>query len=281
MNTSDFDALAKQVYINLDVINHHLGEAKTDSKLLTKTADSENLLESLLTLAKELKSPPDIASQNAVDLAKRPSEEEIDTLFDVLRSRPTAANGKHQRQGSFKKNTPSPLQQSRLLNETNLLGNTTTSLTNSCSDLTNSINKTQLKQPTIDVEAAVGRLRRAAELLGTISSEQIQSVDLSQIRQRCQTEWKARMRACRNVEQLLNDTLHETDRSGTNVVKKEPLVGTALVKSIQQLQTKLHLAVFIKEQEAPPDLTKTLSKAALPLSECIDSIEETLRQQKL
>uniref|UniRef100_A0A182RY43 Uncharacterized protein n=1 Tax=Anopheles funestus TaxID=62324 RepID=A0A182RY43_ANOFN len=285
MTPSDFDFVAKHVYINLEHVNRYLGKAKIASKFLSNGNNADDLPETLLTIAKE--GVPEPASAAKVfDLLERPSEEEIDTLFDTIRSRPSSANSsnKNQRHGSFKKTTAAPLQQSRLLNETNLISNLITSLGTSCPDLTGSANKSTpapFKQPAIDVEALVNKLRQSINVLGSIENERIENIDLPQIRQQFQREWASDMKACRNVEALLDEFKQQTDKNGSVAIKKEPLISSELVKSMKQLQTKLHYAVSIRNAEVLPDMTKTLSKEVFPLSQCFDTIDETIRQKQL
>ncbi|XP_050080839.1 uncharacterized protein LOC126568412 [Anopheles maculipalpis] len=280
MTPADFDSVAKHVYINLEHINRYLGKAKIASKFHTT---SDELPATLLALTKE--DIPEVPVK-AFDPLERPSEEEIDTLFDTIRSRSsqtsngTGANKQTQRHGSFKKTTAAPLQQSRLLNDTNLIANSTSSLTGSCSDMTALVNKSS-KQPAIDVELLVDRLRQSIAALGAIENGKIECIDLAQMRQQFRREWAANLRACRNVEALLDEFKQQTESNGSVTMKKEPLISSELVKSMKQLQTKLHYAISIKKADVLPDMTKTLSKDVFPLSECLDTIDETIREKQL
>uniref|UniRef100_A0A182MF95 Uncharacterized protein n=1 Tax=Anopheles culicifacies TaxID=139723 RepID=A0A182MF95_9DIPT len=286
MTPADFDFVAKHVYINLEHINRYLAKAKIASKFLSTGTNYDDLPGTLLAITKEDVSESTNAAQ-VFDLLERPSEEEIDTLFETIRSRPASANGsnnKTQRHGSFKKAPAAPLQQSRLLNETNLISSSITTLGNSCSDLTGSVNKSNIpppKQPTFDVEALVNKLRHTIKELDSIENGKIENVDLTQIRQQFRREWASTMKACRNVEALLDEFKQQTESNGSVVIKKEPLISSELVKSMKQLQTKLHYAVSIKKAEVLPDMTKTLSKEVFPLSECLDTIDESIRQKQL
>ncbi|XP_035893546.1 uncharacterized protein LOC118503888 [Anopheles stephensi] len=282
MTPADFDSVAKHVYINQEHINRYLGKAKIASKFHNT---SEDLPGTLLGLTKE--AVPEVAAK-VFDVLERPSEEEIDTLFDTIRSRSStnssSANKQTQRHGSFKKTTAAPLQQSRLLNETNLIANQTTSLTGSCSDMTALVNKSSVlpsKQPSVDVDALVDRFRQSIKALDSIENGQIEVIDLAQIRQQFRREWASNLKACRNVEALLDEFKQQTESNGSVTVKREPLISSELVKSMKQLQTKLHYAVSIKKADVLPDMTKTLSKDVFPLSECLDTIDETIRQKQL
>uniref|UniRef100_A0A182SIY2 Uncharacterized protein n=1 Tax=Anopheles maculatus TaxID=74869 RepID=A0A182SIY2_9DIPT len=286
MTPADFDSVAKHVYINVEHINRYLGKAKIASKFHTNGPNCNDLPGTLLGLTEE--DVPD-AAVKVFDLHERPSEEEIDTLFDTIRSRSSNSgsnnnNKQAQRHGSFKKTTAAPLQQSRLLNETNLIANSTTSLTGSCPDMTALVNKSSVppsKQPSIDVQALVDRFRQSISALGAIENGTIECVDLAQIRQQFRREWASTLKACRNVEALLDEFKQQTESNGSVTVKKEPLISSELVKSMKQLQTKLHYAVTIKKADVLPDMTKTLSKDVFPLSECLDTIDETIRQKQL
>ncbi|XP_052889874.1 uncharacterized protein LOC128298172 [Anopheles moucheti] len=285
MTPADFDYVAKHVYINLEHINRYLGKAKIASKFLSNGTNADDLPETLLAITKE-DVPESTSVAKVFDLLERPSEEEIDTLFETIRSRPSGANGsnKNQRHGSFKKATAAPLQQSRLLNETNLITNSLTSLGSSYTDLTGTVIKSTVppsKQSAIDVEALVDKFRQTISMLGSIENGTIENIDLAQIRQQFRREWASIMKACRNVEALLDDFRQQTEKNGSVAIKKEPLIGSELVKSMKQLQTKLHYAVSIKKAEVLPDMTKTLSKEVFPLSECLDTIDETIRQKQL
>ncbi|XP_053660035.1 uncharacterized protein LOC128709076 [Anopheles marshallii] len=285
MTPADFDFVAKHVYINLEHINRYLGKAKIASKFLSDGTNADDLPETLLSITKEdVPEPTSVAK--VFDLLERPSEEEIDTLFETIRSRPSGANGsnKNQRHGSFKKATAGPLQQSRLLNETNLITNSLTSLGSSYTDLTGAVNKSTVpppKQPTIDVEALVAKFRQTISMLDSIENGKIENIDLSQIRQQFRREWASTMKACRNVEALLDEFRQQSEKNGSVTIKKEPLISSELVKSMKQFQTKLHYAVSIKKAEVLPDMTKTLNKEVFPLSECLDTIDETIRQKQL
>uniref|UniRef100_A0A8W7PBM5 Uncharacterized protein n=1 Tax=Anopheles coluzzii TaxID=1518534 RepID=A0A8W7PBM5_ANOCL len=296
MNPADFDIVAKHVYTNVDRINRYLGQAKIGSKFLpngTTPDPTDDLPGALLALSKE-ETAEQVKTANGFDPLERPNEDEIDTLFDAIRSRPSSGtnsnsttttnnnNAKAQRQGSCKKATgAAPLQQSRILNETNLIANTTTNANGSCSDLTGLINKTA-KQPPIDVEALVEKLRQAIDLLGTIENSEITTVDLAQIRNQFRREWSSSVKACRNVDAWVEDFKRQSEGShGSATVKKEPLITSELVKSMKQLQTKLHYALSVRKAEVLPDLTKTLSKEVFPLSEYLDMIDETIRQKQL
>uniref|UniRef100_A0A182QPI9 Uncharacterized protein n=1 Tax=Anopheles farauti TaxID=69004 RepID=A0A182QPI9_9DIPT len=277
MTPADFHIVAKEVYINLAHINRYLGKAKISSKLLPTDTSSIDLPGALLALAKETDTKITIESNNT-DSAERPSAEDIDTLFDTIRTRSSTTgsnNNKQHRQGSVKKTAPTPLQQSRLLNETNLLSNTNVpALTNSCSDLT--------KQSAIDEDALVDRLRQAICMLGSIENGNILSIDLGVLHQQFRREWSSIAKACRNVESLLEKfQKQKAEDDGPNTVKKEPLIGIELVNAMKQLQTKLHYTVLVKKSEVMPDLTKTLSHEVFPLSECLDMIDETISQKQL
>uniref|UniRef100_A0A182W282 Uncharacterized protein n=1 Tax=Anopheles minimus TaxID=112268 RepID=A0A182W282_9DIPT len=275
MTPADFDFVAKHVYINLEHINRYLGKAKIASKFLSTGTNYDDLPDTLLTLTKEDIPEPTNAAQ-VFDLLERPSEEEIDALFETIRSRPATVNGgnKNQRHGSFKKVSAAPLQQSRLLNETNLIASSITTLGNSCSDLSGSANKTTVpppKQSAIDVEALVDKLRHTIKVLGSIDNGKIENIDLAQIRQQYRREWASTMKACRNVEALLDEFKQQTECNGSVVTEKQPLICREL---------KLHYAVSIKKAEVLPVMTKTLNKEVFPLSECLDTIDESIRQKQ-
>uniref|UniRef100_A0A182NPU5 Uncharacterized protein n=1 Tax=Anopheles dirus TaxID=7168 RepID=A0A182NPU5_9DIPT len=276
MTPVDFQVVAKEVYKNLDHINRYLGKAKIASKFLPNgTSSSADLPGALLALAKENDTDTTNGATGS-DPAERPSEQEIDTLFDTIRSRSATAatNNKHHRQGSVKKTATAPLQQSRLLNETNLLANSTSVLTSSCADLT--------KYAAIDVDALVDRLRQAIGVLGSIENSQILSVDVVELHQRFRREWTSIVKTCRNVETLLDEFQQQAKGNGPNgTARKEPLISIEMVNAMKQLQTKLHHAVLVKKSEVLPDLTKTLSKEVFPLSECLDMIDETISQKQL
>uniref|UniRef100_A0A182PLZ5 Uncharacterized protein n=1 Tax=Anopheles epiroticus TaxID=199890 RepID=A0A182PLZ5_9DIPT len=277
MNPDDFDSVGKFVCRNVDQINHHLGKAKLDSKFLSnKDAGAEDLPAALLALAKE-QELEQTSETKENDPMERPSEEEIDALFEVIRSRPTAnSSNKCQRQGSFKKTAAAV---------TAAIANKTTASFGSSSDLTLLINKSSVppvKQPPVDVDAMVAKLRQSIDLLGTVENGEIEAVDLAAVRQQFRREWAGIGKACRNVEALLEEFKQQTEGNGGAAgVKKEPIISNELVKSMKQLQIKLHYAVSLKKAEILPDITKTLNKEVLPLSPYIDMIDETIRQMQL
>ncbi|XP_058118459.1 uncharacterized protein LOC131287928 [Anopheles ziemanni] len=280
MNPQEFDSIARNVYKNLDQINSILNKAKFISKFHTNTG-STDLPGELLALTKEEEVCSN-KSANDSDSLERPCVEDIDTLFDTIRSHTASASKAPQRQGSFKKTTGIPLQQSRILNETNLLANGTM-MTGSSSDLTSISTKSMIhtKHPPVDVEALVSRFRETIGSLTMIENRNIERIDLAQNRQRFLNEWASIEKNCRNVQALLDDCKLQLDSQGKGAVKQEPLISNDFIKSMKQLQSILHYMVYIKKTENLPDLSKTLSKEVFPLSECLDAVEETIRQKQL
>ncbi|KFB49904.1 AGAP012017-PA-like protein [Anopheles sinensis] len=281
MNPQDFDKIAKNVYKNLDQINSILNKAKFISKFHTNDAGTD-LPGVLLALTKE----EEVSSNKSVndsDSLERPCVEDIDTLFDTIRSHTASASKAPQRQGSFKKTTGVPLQQSRILNETNLLANGTMMMTGSSSDLTSISTKSVIhtKHPPVDVETLASRFRETIRSLTMIENRNIERIDLAQNRKRFLSEWASIEKNCRNVEALLDDCKQQLDSQGKGTVKQEPLISNDFIKSMKQLQSILHYMVYIKKTENLPDLSKTLSKEVFPLSECLDAVEETIRQKQL
>uniref|UniRef100_A0A182J5V2 Uncharacterized protein n=1 Tax=Anopheles atroparvus TaxID=41427 RepID=A0A182J5V2_ANOAO len=278
MNPQDFDIIGKHVYENVHHINHILGKAKFSSKFSSNDANAD-LPGVLLALAKEEELR---FSKDANLLDPRPCEEEIDTLFETIRSNSTTASKVPQRQGSFKKTAGIPLQQSRILNETNLVPNGTM-ISGSCSDLSalGSKASTHSKQPPVDVEALVRRFRETIDSLAKVENRKILSVDLTESRQHFRSEWTSIEKTCRNVEAMLDKCKQQLESNAEGAIKQEPIISSDLIKSLKKLQTNLHYTAYIQKAENLPDLSRTLSKEVFPLSEYLDSIDETIRQKQL
>ncbi|XP_050095075.1 uncharacterized protein LOC126577462 [Anopheles aquasalis] len=278
MDSQEYDKLARQIVKQLEQINQCLGEAsKKRSKLQpghsNSTINYEDITGPILALANEIETAfsaqPTQADQRPPDT---PTEEDIDSFLDAVRSRPSG--NRAQRQGSLKRTT-FPLQQSRILNENNV-----TVLGKTCSDISTIASKTIIpKPPPVDVPAMMERLRQAIALQAKIeATAPICEIDLPEIHQHYRERWLEVGKVCQDISTLFSDFKAQVHSASGNGPKQPTIVRDELVDCMQRLQSTMNQVCFIKRVENQPDLTTTVSKEAFPLSECLESMDEKIRQ---
>ncbi|XP_052860878.1 uncharacterized protein LOC128267953 [Anopheles cruzii] len=279
MQTQEFDSLAKEIVGNI-VINRYLGkEARVCTKLRSSSspADDNDLPATLLALAKEEQNWP--LQSTSSDPVDRPSEEDIDDFFCTIRARPSTFRS--QRQGSLKRNAASLHQSVRVLTEHNPAAIANVSTSSSCSDVSSVGSKSvssKLSSP-VDVEALVVRFRQAISTLEQIDNAPFEEIDLTEVHHFYRQEWSTVVKTFRKVDNLLmqfqQQVEAERDPSYQPIIKKE------LIDSMERLQSKLHDVCYIRSVENLPHLKTTVSKEVFALSECLDVIDETIRQKHL
>ncbi|ETN62392.1 hypothetical protein AND_005910 [Anopheles darlingi] len=281
MDSQEYDKLARQIVTQLEQINQYLAEAgKKRSKLQPghSNSNSEDIPASILALANEIETVPPVqpapTDQRPPDT---PVEEEIDSFLDAIRSRPSG--NRAQRQGSLKRTMP--LQQSRFLNENNV--SNVTMLGKSCSDISTIASKTIIpKPPPVDVGAMIERLRQAIELQGKIETiVPFEEIDLSEIYQLHRERWLEVGKIYQNISNDLSEFKAQVHSTSGDVSNQPAIIRDELVDCMKRMQSTLNQVCFIKRVENQPDLTTTVCREAFPLSECLESMDEKIRQYHL
>ncbi|XP_035785966.1 uncharacterized protein LOC118463480 [Anopheles albimanus] len=284
MDSQEYDKLARQIVKQLEQINQCLGEAgKKRSKLQpghsNSTSNCEDIPGTILELANEMESfscaQPGQPEQRPPDA---PVEEKIDSFLDAIRSRPSG--NRAQRQGSLKRTTI-PLQQSRILNENNV--SNVTVLGKTCSDISTIASKTITpKAPPVDLPAMVERLRQAIALQAEIEKiVPIEEIDLPEILQLHRERWLEVGKVYQNISALLTEFKAQVHSTSGDVPKQPAIIRDELVDCMKRMQSTLNQVCFIKRVENQPDLMTTVSREAFPLSECLESMDEKIRQYHL
>uniref|UniRef100_A0A1Q3G0U1 Uncharacterized protein n=1 Tax=Culex tarsalis TaxID=7177 RepID=A0A1Q3G0U1_CULTA len=256
----DLNQLSANIITNLDKINRILGTGRLESKLL-KNVD---LPDRLLRLSQQDWTPcSDIRTTNPAD---RLSAEDVDALFAKIRHRSAPAKK------TLKKAIP--LQQSRIMNETNLVSSQSGSFT----DLSDS----GKAKPAIDVEALVKSLRQSAQYLGEIENRTLEPIDFERVERYSKREGAKLRDGVRDVEMMLQDLEKyvNSERLGDGEDRKE-LMRESLVGKLRELSETMSQVIFIKNNEYIPDMSKALVLDSFPLAECLDDVNENIRQKKL
>ncbi|KAL1399643.1 hypothetical protein pipiens_008046 [Culex pipiens pipiens] len=260
----DLNQLSTNIITNLDKINRILGTGRLESKLLKNV----NLPDRLLRLSQQDWTP--CSDARTTSPADRLSTEDVDALFAKIRHRSAPPK---KTTAPLKKAIP--LQQSRILNETNLVS----SQSGSFSDLSESSGKAK---PAIDVEALVSSLRKSAQSLGEIENRTLEPVDFERVERYSKREGAKLRDGVRDVEMMVVDLEKyvNSERVGDEEDRKE-LMRETLVGKLRELSETMSQVIFIKNNEYIPDMSKTLVLDSFPLAECLDDVNENIRQKKL
>ncbi|XP_055627241.1 uncharacterized protein LOC129769178 [Toxorhynchites rutilus septentrionalis] len=262
----DLNRLSANIIANLDHINRILASGRLESKLL----DNLDLPDRLLKLSQQEWTPS--SDLQSIDHADRLSVEDVDHIFNRIRHRPTGGS-RHNRNLSQKK--PIPLQQSRILNETNLANSQSGSLT----DLSDSGKQQPIKS--IDVEFLVKSLKQSAEALGQIENRIIEPMDFQRIERIHSRESSKICDRINDIDAMIQDLGKYVDSERNDDGKTKNLMSDELVSKLRNLSATLSQVIFIKQNEYIPDMSDFLVQSASPLAECLDDINENIRQNKL
>lgn len=259
----DLNILAANIASNLDKINSILGNGRLDSKLLTNS----NLPDRLLALSQQDWVPRSDA--RVVGYSNRLQAEDVDAIFSKIRQR--SSNARQIRNQPVKKALP--LQQSRLLNETNLVNSQYGSLTD--------LSDTASKLKTIDVEALVSCLKQSADALGCIENRPLQQIDFERVDRFNKRECSKIRETIRQIEMMVQDFSKFVASERSSEDKEKELLSERLVVLLRDLSETMSQVIFIKTNEYVPDMSKSLVLDSFPLAECLDDVNENIRQKKL
>lgn len=255
----DLNLLSENIIKNLDQINSILVGGKLESQLSCDLPDRF----SQLVQSEWIPS----SDANTVEPSNRLSVEDVDQLFDKIHRRHTT--GSRHKNVSHKKAIP--LQQSRILNETNLVNSPSGSLTD-LSDIA--------KLKSIDVDGLVRSLKQSAEMLSKIDSQCIEPIHVDRI-QRIYRRNCARIRDCiQDIDTMIQDFERYVTSEQKNDENKG-LFTENLVAKLGDLSETMSQVIFIKSNEYIPDLDTSNSLDDFPLAECLDSVIENIQQKKL
>ncbi|XP_058067312.1 uncharacterized protein LOC131216756 [Anopheles bellator] len=278
MQTQEFDTLAKEIIGQQDHINRYLGKAARVCTKLRSPTEDDDLPGTLLALAKEEQNwPQQFPSSDSVD---RPREEDIDNFFSAIRARPTTVRS--QRQGSLKKSAAS-LHQSRVLTEHNPAVVANTSTSSSCSNVSTVGSKSMSAKHSspVDLEALVVRFRQAISTLEQIDNAPFEEIDLTEVHHFYRQEWSTVVKSFEQVDNLLIQFQQQVEAERRRDRSYQPIIKKELIESMERVQSTLHDVCYVKSVENLPDLKTTVSEEAFALSECLDVIDETIRQKHL
>lgn len=216
----DLNRLSANIIADLERINRILGSGRLESKLLVNL----DLPDRLLKLSQQEWAPT--SDIHTTDHSDRLTVEDVDNIFNKIRHRPTGG-ARHNRIPSHKK--PIPLQQSRILNETNLANSPSGSLT----DLSDSGKQQAVKS--IDVEFLVKSLKQSAEALGQIENRIIEPLDFDRI-ERIQSREGSKIRdSIKCIDVMIQDLEKYVASEQCDDGKSKDLVSDKLVNKLRDL----------------------------------------------
>ncbi|KXJ73682.1 hypothetical protein RP20_CCG015262 [Aedes albopictus] len=263
----DLNHLSGSIIDNLDKFNRILKSASLESKLLT----DPDLPDRLLKLSQQEWTPT--SDPRSADPSDRLTADDLDAIFSKIRHRPaggTSSRGVN-RVPSQKKAVP--LQQSRILNETNLASSPSGSLT----DLSDSGGSKRI----IDVEALVKSLKHSIQAMGQIENRPLEAMDFERVERYNRRECVKVRDAIRDVELMVQDLeRYVASVRGDDGDRKE-LVSEILVSRLRDLSETMSQVIFIKNNEYIPDMNQWTALGSFPLAECLDDVNENIRRKKL
>ncbi|XP_055530787.1 uncharacterized protein LOC129721807 [Wyeomyia smithii] len=262
----DLNILSANIMTNLDKINAILSSGRIESKLLTNS----DLPDRLLALSQQEWTPTSDA--RLVDCNDRLQAEDVDAIFNKIRQRSSAVGSSRQNRSKPSKGTV-PLQQSRILNETNLVNSQSGSLT----DLSDNAGKLKI----IDVEALVQSLKQSADALGCIENRSLKRIDFERVERFNKRECAKIRDTVQQIDIMVQDfEKFVTSEQNFDNEKKE-LLSEQIVWLLKDLSETMTQVIFIKNNEYIPDISKSFVMDSFPLAECLDDVNENIRQKKL
>lgn len=208
----DLNKLSGKIIEHLDRINRILSYGRLESKLLS----NPDIPDRLLKLSQQEWAPrSDIRS---TDSSNRLSVDDLDSLFNKIRHRPAGGSTRLNRANSQKKAIP--LQQSRILNETNLASSPSGSMT----DLSDS---GRAGGKSFDVEALVKSLKQSVQALSLIENRTIKPIDFDRVERYNRREFAKVKDTVRDVETMVQDlekyvtSVRPGDQERTELVNEE------------------------------------------------------------
>ncbi|XP_055597918.1 uncharacterized protein LOC129747642 isoform X2 [Uranotaenia lowii] len=268
----DLNQLSNAIIASIERTNNILASGRLESKLL----QNADLPDRLLKLTRQDYLPG--KEVRTIDPSSRLTVEDVDNLFTKIRQRSGPTAGRLARTATLKKSTV-PLQQSRILNETNLVGSQSGSLT----DLSDSGKQTSTVAAikNIDVETLVRSLKQSAEALGQIENRTLEPIDFERVDRYNRRECLKVRDTLRDVDTMIEDLEKYINSEQCSDEGKKELISTNLVEKLRELSEVMSQVLFIKNNEYVPDMSKTLLVETFPLAECLDDVGENIRQKKL
>lgn len=215
MDSQEYDKLAREIVKQLEQINRCLEEAaKKRSKLQPGHSDNtsnicDDIPGTILALANEMETVPSVqpvppADQRSPD---PPTEEDIDSFLDAVRSRPSG--NRAQRQGS------------------------------TCSDISTIASKTIApRPPPVDLPAMVERLRQAIALQAKIEKTvPIGEIDLPEIHQLQRERWLEVGKVYQNISALVSEFKAQVQSTNGNDPKQPAIIRDELVDCMKRMQS--------------------------------------------
>ncbi|XP_058839528.1 uncharacterized protein LOC131696222 [Topomyia yanbarensis] len=263
----DLNKLSSNIITNLDRINRILSTGRLQSKLLSDL----KLPDRLLALVQQEWTPT--SDVRTVDPSNRLSVEDVDLLFNKIRQRPAGGTASRVNRNLTQKKTV-PLQQSRILNETNLANGQSGSLTNLC-------DSSKLAMKSVDVEALVKSLKQSAEALGRIENRCLEQIDFDRVERFNRRECAKIRDTIQDIEVMVQDLEKFVACEQNTDGERKELLTERLVGLLRDLAETMSQVVFIKNNEYIPDMSKSLVLDSFPLAECLDDVNENIRRNKL
>lgn len=189
----DLNHLSSSIIDNLDKFNAILKSASLESKLLA----NPELPDRLMMLSQQEWAPG--SNIGSADPADRLTAEDMECLFNKIRHRPAVGSTRTGVNRIPAQKKAIPLQQSRILNETNLVSSPSGSLT----DLSESGGSKLAR--TIDVEAMVKSLKQSIEAMGQIENRPLNAIDFERVERYSRRENVKIKDTIRDVELMVHD----------------------------------------------------------------------------
>ncbi|XP_058463853.1 uncharacterized protein LOC131438074 [Malaya genurostris] len=263
----DLNKLSSNIIINLDRINRILSPVRLESNLLSNS----NLPDRLLTLIQQEWTP--CTDVRTVDPSNRLTVEDVDTLFSRIRQRSVVGTGPRLNRNPSQKKLV-PLQQSRILNETNLVNSQSGSLT----DLYDS---SKLAVKSVDVEVLVKSLKKSAETLQQIENHSLDQINFDRVERFNKRECDKIRDTIQDIESMVQDLEKFVICEQEVDSGRKELLTERLVSLLRDLSETMSQVIFIKNNEYIPDMNKSFGLDSFPLAECLDDVNENIRQKKL
>ncbi|XP_053683446.1 uncharacterized protein LOC128733703 [Sabethes cyaneus] len=262
----DLNKLSASVISNLDKINSILCTGRLDSKLLSHSS----LPDQLLAMSQQEWIPSSDA--RSVDSSDRLQAEDVDAIFNKIRHRSSNVGSARQNRNQATKKAI-PLQQSRILNETNLANSQSGSLT----DLSDGAGKMK----GIDVETLVKSLKQSAALLSCIENRSLEQIDFERVERFNKRECAKVCDIIHQIDVMVQDfqKFVTSERDSDN--EKKELLSERIVGLLRDLSETMSQVIFIKNNEYVPDMSRSFDLDSFPLAECLDDVTENIRQKKL
>jgi hypothetical protein len=239
--STEFDKLSVEIVNSAQEINKILCTARIDSYLCSNDFDK-----SLATIQKTGSDVPPIPTC-MTDSDHRPTSQDIDTLFEVLRQRPK------QLAKSLQKKTSNP----------QLLKTVDDSLVSS-------------PKKTIELFATV---HKNQELLRSIRSDGIESLEVPKIGEK-QKQFAQHLQNTIKDYQNVCQILQKNTTNASKASSACPPVDDVFNEALKKLTQTMANVTFIKTNETLPDISEPQPNVQSPLVACLDEIIEEVRSNE-